>query len=148
MKKKLLIILFVVAFIAFGIGYYKYTQYYYGAKCYQEFSIKTEEDTYTVNYAPAMAIPVSLDNPSRNAIDSSNSYYLSYHLLDADGKEIETDGCRTPIDVNPFSTQDLEMSFEVPEAGTYILVLDIVKEGEFWFENMEGQPTEITVTVK
>lgn len=148
MKKKLLILLFIVALAAFGFGYFKYTQYYYGSKCYQEFSIETEKASYTFNYAQTLTIPVSLGNTSRTSVDTSNGFYLSYHLLDENGKELVYDGIRTIIDVAPFSKQDVEMSFEVPEPGTYTLVIDVLDEGELWFENGGGTVKEVTVTVK
>lgn len=148
MKKKLLILLFIVALAAFGFGYFKYTQYYYGEKCYQEFVIETQKDSYTFDYAPALSIPVSLKNNSRTSVDTSNGFYLSYHLLDANGKELVYDGIRTIIDVGPFSEQDVEMSFEVPEPGTYTLILDVLDEGELWFEKGGGTVKEISITVK
>lgn len=148
MKKKLLILLFILAFVAFGIGYYKYTQYYYGTQCYQEFTIDTQMDSYTFPYRQTLSIPVSLGNNSRNSVDTSNGYYLSYHLLDKDGKELVHDGIRTILDVAPFSGQDVEMSFEVPEPGTYTLVIDVLKEGSLWFEDGGGTVKKVTVVVE
>lgn len=147
MKKKLLILLFLIVFLAFGIFYYKYTRYYYGDKCYQEFVIETEKDAYTFDYAPAFTIPVHLENHSRLSIDSGNGFYLSYHILDENGNELVHDGVQTVLDVNPFSEQDLEMTFAVPEPGTYTMVVDALKVGELWFEAGGGTPKEITLTI-
>lgn len=148
MKKKLPILLFIIAFLAFGFFYYKYTQYYYGDKCYQEFVIETEKDSYTLDYAPSFSIPVSLENNSRTSVDTSNNYYLSYHLLDENGNELVHDGILTVVDVGPFSSQDVEMAFQIPEPGTYTLVLDMLQEGVLWFENNGGTVKNITITVK
>lgn len=148
MKKKLLILLFIAALLVFGVFYYKYTQYYYGDKCYQEFVIETEQDAYTIDYTAASTIPVHLENPSRNSVDTSNGYYLSYHILDENGNEIVHDGVQTIIDVGPFSTQDVEMTFEVPAPGTYTMVVDVLKEGVLWFESGGGTVKNITITVK
>lgn len=137
----------VAVLLLLGYGYYRYTNYYYGKQFYAECSIKTEQDSYNFSSGDTLAIPVTVKNPSRISLTQSNNYFLSYHLLDASGKELEADGERTPLNVDPFRSETLSMDFEVPESGSYQLEIDVVRDGYYWHGDLGGKTTTISVTV-
>lgn len=131
-----------------GFGYYRYTNYYYGAQFYKECAIITEKDSYTFSGRDKRNIPVTVKNPSRVSLTQSNNYFLSYHLLDASGKEVDRDGERTPLNVDPFRSETLSMDFQVPEPGSYQLEIDVVRDGYYWHEDLGGKTTTISIFVK
>lgn len=131
-----------------GYGYYRYTNYYYGSQFYKECAITTEKDSYAFSGKDKLSIPVTVKNPSRVSLTQSNNYFLSYHLLDASGKELDRDGERTPLNVAPFRSETLSMDFQVPDSGSYQLEIDVVRDGYYWHEDLGGNTITIAVSVK
>src|SRR5262245_22785219 len=61
---------------------------------------------------------------------------LSYHWLDRAGQPVDFDGVRAllPDDLPPGAEVELELQVEPPpQAGDYLLALDMVEEGVAWF---------------
>ena len=114
------------------------------------------ENTETVKAVPGeiLAIPLTLNNETTNITLSSLSdvpFYLSYHILDSDGKEYLYDGIRTEIeDINPLSSLDTEINIEAPtEKGRYILQITFVQENRIWGENYSDKlPVELELVVE
>ncbi len=131
-----------------GYGYYRYTNYYYGEQFYKDCTITTTEDSYTFSKGDNLSIPVTVDNNSRDSLTKTSNYYLSYHLLDASGKELDKDGLRTDLNAAPFRSETLSMDFEVPEAGSYQLEIDVVRDGYYWHKDLGGKTTTVSVTVQ
>lgn len=60
---------------------------------------------------------------------------LSYHIYNEDGNEVVWDGERTPLEVDIKFNHQQRLDIRTPEsAGNYKIVIDLVKEGEKWFE--------------
>jgi hypothetical protein len=91
-----------------------------------------------------------IKNTSNTIINSANGYFLSYHLLSSDGKLLEFDGLRTPIqDLKPGQTQDIEINIKIPvQKGNYILEADVVKEGEYWLSEKGSNTSRSKLIVK
>ena len=87
-------------------------------------------------------IPWNANGP--NPID------LSYHLFDPSGKVVVWDGPRTPLgsDVAPGTSVNLTLSYVAPNtAGTYTLVVDLVREGVSWFQFLGSAPFRQSIVV-
>src|SRR5438067_2191244 len=72
-----------------------------------------------------------------------NPVDLSYHLLDGDGNAIIWDGPRIPLggDMAVGASKQFTIGYTAPTtAGTYTLVIDLVREGVAWFQSLGSQP--------
>ena len=72
-----------------------------------------------------------------------NPVDLSYHLLDANGNPVLWDGPRIPLggDIAVGASRQLTIGYTAPStAGTYTLVIDLVREGIAWFGSLGSQP--------
>ena len=72
-----------------------------------------------------------------------NQVDLSYHLLDANGNAVIWDGPRIPLggDIAVGASKQLTIGYTAPTtAGTYTLVIDLVREGLAWFQTLGSQP--------
>lgn len=79
------------------------------------------------------AIPSSLDQ----------QFFLSYHWYQ-DGDIVEWDGLRTPLELNLWYGHQQDIRLATPaKPGTYILQLELLKEGDDWY----GNPSQIAVNV-
>lgn len=147
--KKLLIVLCILAiFLVLGYGYYRYTDYYYGKQIYMNCKISSEKTAYEFSKDDKLVIPITIDNQSRSALQESDSYFVSYHLLDMEGNVVEKDGERTPINIPPFRSAEVPMAFYVLEPGDYQLKIDVLREGRYWHEELGGSTYTVTVSVK
>ena len=147
-KSFFITICILAVLLVLGYGYYRYTNYYYGQQFYKGCIITTEADSYTFSDGDSLSIPVTIKNHSRVSLTKNNNYYLSYHLLDASGKELDNNGIRTPLNADPFRIETLSMDFEVPEDGSYQLVIDVVRDGYYWHGDLGGKTTTVSITVK
>jgi SpoIID/LytB domain protein len=80
----------------------------------------------------------------------ANPVNLSYHILDSAGRAVVWDGPRTSLgaDVLPGASKDLSVTLVVPgQTGSYMLVVDLVREGIGWFEGPDSQPARVPLTV-
>jgi stage II sporulation protein D len=72
-----------------------------------------------------------------------NPINLSYHLLDANGRPLIWDGPRIPLggDIAVGASKQFTIGYTAPTtAGTYTLVVDLVREGVAWFQTLGAQP--------
>src|SRR5438445_774024 len=72
-----------------------------------------------------------------------NPVDLSYHLFDANGNPVIWDGPRIPLggDIAVGASKQFTISYTAPTtAGTYTLVIDLVREGLAWFQTLGSQP--------
>jgi hypothetical protein len=147
--KHFLITLGILAILLFfGYCYYRYTNFYYGEQFYKDCTLTTQQDAYTFAQGDPLSIPVTVKNHSRVSMTTSSNYYLSYHLLDENGKELDVESVRTDLEIAPFRSQEVSLSFQVPGPGTYQLEADVVREGYYWYADLGGNPITVTVTVR
>jgi len=78
-------------------------------------------------------IELKLVNNSNIDLIKKDNFYISYHLLDKDGKMIKFDNVRTIIDIEANSSKNLKLKIEPLDSNKYFLIIDIVKEGSYWF---------------
>jgi Wzt C-terminal domain len=104
-------------------------------------------------YGEQANIGVTIVNSSEQ-VWVGNSFHpvnLSYHWLNDSGEMLVFDGMRTPLPaggIDPGRSLNAEMLVEAPhKAGTYILVLSLVKESIWWFEDQGFEPARLTVEV-
>jgi hypothetical protein len=97
-------------------------------------------------------VPVTLTNSGNipwNAA-GANPINLSYHILDGAGRAIVWDGARTSLggDVLPGQSKTVNLAFSVPgSSGSYMLVVDLVREGIGWFEATGSAPARVPLSV-
>jgi len=75
---------------------------------------------------------------------------LGAHLLTERGSELRWDYGRAelPRDLAPAGEESLELRLRAPgEPGRYLIELDLVAEGHFWFEDAGGRVASIPLTV-
>lgn len=148
LKTFIISLVILCVLLVLGYGYYRYTNYYYGQQFYKECLISSKSDSYVFSDGEKLEIPVFVDNNSRNTLKSSNNYYLSYHLLDESGKELDHDGLRTPLGAGAFSSQEVAMGFEIPKPGAYQLEVDIIREGYYWHGDLGGKTLKLNIMVE
>lgn len=76
---------------------------------------------------------------------------ISYHWRQMDEKVAVWDGVVTPLksDIKKGDVQKLDLAIKSPPApGTYVLEIDALQNGAFWFGGAGSQTARITVTVK
>lgn len=83
--------------------------------------------------------------------EEKNPCFLSYHILDKEGKIILYDNRRysLPRKIIPAQSVDMAVTIRSPLGkGKYILEFDIVREGIAWFKDYGSKTSEITLLVK
>ncbi len=94
-------------------------------------------------------IPVTIvNNGDTPYTDPTN---ISYHLFDVNGKEILHDGERTALELPIAPGKDKEQDVRVyapKEAGAYVVQVDLVKEGQYWFADKGMAQVRLPVEVK
>lgn len=100
-------------------------------------------------------IPVVIKNtgktPWKNQNETVNAVNLSYIWKDKAGNTILKTEERTPLpkSIRPGKKVKLDaMVTSPPEPGQYVLQLDLVKEREFWFSEVNSNPYTALVNVK
>jgi peptidoglycan hydrolase-like amidase len=72
-----------------------------------------------------------------------NPVNLSYHLLDGNGNAVLWDGPRIALggDIAVGASKQVTINYTAPStAGTFTLVVDLVREGIAWFQGLGSQP--------
>lgn len=101
----------------------------------------------------ALSVTVTVNNTS-NFIWShagSNPVHMSYRVLDANKRQVITDGIRTglPIDLLPGQKVTELLQVKAPEQpGSYIVQLDMVQEGVTWFGEKSGDISFVKLYVQ
>lgn len=76
---------------------------------------------------------------------------LSYHLLDANQREVVFDGPRTPLPRDVQAGEELVVSARVvapKEEGDYVVLWDLVQEGVSWFSQMQNPSARTFLSVR
>lgn len=115
--------------------------------------ITSKIDSITAQKGQTVNVELRLVNEGSYIWDNSkgNPVYLSYHLLDKDGKIIKYDNERFAIPgVVPYKYFiNINPQIKVPDkSGTYILEFDIVREGITWFKDKGSKTLKIILNVK
>jgi len=94
-------------------------------------------------------IPVTITNKGDTTYNDPTN--ISYHWFDANGKEIVHDGDRTalklPIPAGAESSEAVRV-YAPKESGAYVVQVDLVKEGQYWFADKGMAPVRLPVEVK
>jgi SpoIID/LytB domain protein len=96
-------------------------------------------------FSEAKSVQLTVTNTGNQPWIASgpNPVNLSYHLLDGNGSALVWDGPRTPLggDIAVGASRQLTIGYTAPTtAGTYTLVVDLVREGVAWFGSLGSQP--------
>jgi len=73
---------------------------------------------------------------------------ISYHLYDADGENLISEGIRTDFNntVRPGETVKKTIGVYLPRTcGRYSLSIDLLKEGKFWFKDRGNSPLRLEI---
>ena len=87
----------------------------------------------------------------KNHLESINAVNFSYIWKDKDGNVILKNEERTPLPLSVKSGKKIKLDVMVTapqEPGEYILEIDLLKEKEFWFSEVNSQPFTSSVNVK
>lgn len=91
-------------------------------------------------------------NYMKDTVRPGNSYFISYHLYDAEGKTVAYDNRRFPLPRilrrNKGTAFDLPIYFDHAKSGNYYAEFDIVKEGKFWGSAKNWQTCRIRLNLK
>jgi glycosyltransferase involved in cell wall biosynthesis len=83
--------------------------------------------------------------------EGDKGFFLSYHWRDESGILVRKEGKRTPLPslVRGGASLQLNMRIEAPPiSGTFVLELDMVREGVTWFSEAGAECKPITITVE
>jgi hypothetical protein len=96
----------------------------------------------TVESGQNIAVEAKVKNKMYYVLGSKDNYFISYHIYDENGKIVQFDNPRTDIqDIEPGNADYVEINIQAPaEKGRYKLIIDIVKEGEYWFKDRGEKP--------
>ena len=103
--------------------------------------------------AETKTLPVTIANGGNVPWSSlgTNPVKLSYHWFDASGsKVVSWDGVRTalPSNVDPGASVTVQLSVVMPAfPGSYLLSVDMVREGVAWFSTLGSAPASVPFTV-
>jgi len=87
----------------------------------------------------------------KNHKESVNAVNLSYIWKNKEGKIILKTEERTPLPrtIKPGKTIKLDMRVTTPsESGEHVLEIDLLKEKEFWFSEVNSKPYTVPINVK
>src|SRR5256885_8839667 len=103
-------------------------------------------------FGEAKTIQMTVTNTGNQPWNATgpNPVDLSYHLLDANGNAVIWDGPRIPLggDIAVGASKQFTIGYTAPTtAGTYTLVIDLVREGLAWFQTLGSQPFRQSFTV-
>jgi stage II sporulation protein D len=96
-------------------------------------------------FGEAKTVQMTVTNTGNQPWTASgpNPVDLSYHLLDGNGNPLIWDGPRIPLggDMAVGTSKQFTIGYTAPTtAGTYTLVIDLVREGVSWFQGLGSQP--------
>jgi FkbM family methyltransferase len=119
-----------------------------------EGSIQAEISNVELSAGILAEFSVTINNRSNSAWHGygNKPILLSYHWLNADGSTHLYDGLRTPLAceiIEPGKQAKDIINVQTPQiAGKYTLILTVLQEGIYWFEDMGFLPALIEVKVK
>ncbi|HUG05592.1 MAG TPA: SpoIID/LytB domain-containing protein [Candidatus Limnocylindria bacterium] len=97
-------------------------------------------------------VPIVLKNTGAATWNAAapNNINVSYHWSDAAGKTVIWDGLRTPLaaNVDPGASANVTLKLGTPrDPGTYMLTIDLVREGVGWFGSLGSTPYQVPASV-
>lgn len=100
------------------------------------------DTSITTDAGQNIQVKAKVKNKMYYVMSSKDNYFISYHLYSESGSLIEFENPRINIeDIEPGWADDVEIQIKAPsEKGKYKIVIDIVKEGEYWFEARGDKP--------
>lgn len=94
-------------------------------------------------------IPVLITNKTETAYNDPTN--ISYHWFDVNGKEIVHDGERTALKLPLAASAESDVTIRISapkNPGAYVVQVDLVKEGQYWFADKGMAPIRLPVEVK
>jgi len=80
-------------------------------------------------------LKLSIDSGIVFPSNARHQFYISYHVYDKEGNTIEWDGLRNFVEMDFKYNFEQRIEVKVPnQEGEYRIEIDLVKEGEAWFE--------------
>lgn len=106
--------------------------------------------TVCINGGEQTSVMVRVKNTGNKILSSEQNYFLSYHLLDRNGKKLIFDNIRTKIpELQPGEVKDISMRVQAPlKAGKYIIEADVVQEGVTWLKEKGNETAKGKLIVK
>jgi hypothetical protein len=94
---------------------------------------------YVVSDADAfVVVPIKIVNHTEHLLrsipDAVNQTFLSYHLYDATGKLVDSDGLRSALELDVQQSAITGLTIDLPAKGLYKVVVDFVTENKRWWE--------------
>lgn len=80
-------------------------------------------------------LKLSIDSGIVFPSNASHQFYISYHVYDKEGNIVEWDGLRNFVEMDFKYNFEQRIEVKAPSVvGEYLIVIDMLKEGEAWFE--------------
>ncbi len=80
-------------------------------------------------------LKLSIDSGIVFPSNEKYQFYISYHIYDSEGNLVEWDGIRTLIEMDFKYNFEQRLEIKAPvKKGKYVVEIDLIKEGEKWFE--------------
>jgi len=94
-------------------------------------------------------IKARIKNKMYYVMGSDDQYFLSYHIYDETGNLIQFENPRTYLEgIEPGSTENIDLQIKaLMGKGKYRIVIDVVKEGGYWFAEKGESPGVLYLTV-
>jgi|GEM_PF-1471822 len=148
-RKRILgkIILVFIAILYLLIFMYV-THRYINANRYWD--IELASTNLNANLGQVFTVKVNLKNKMYFPVSSNDGYFVSYHILTEDGHMYTFDNERTVFEeIKPGLSREVDVLIKAPNAsGKYIIEIDIVKEGEYWFSDRGEKTGLLYLTVQ
>ena len=122
-----------------------------------EASLSCDQKELTIIKNGKISVPIVVENRgTKNLLSTggANPVFLSYHINDSEGKTVIFDGVRFAFsDILRANQQEkvvavLDNNFLNLFPGKYVVEFDLVKEGEFWFEQRGTKSLSLVLIVK
>ena len=128
-KKRIILITFSVAYLIF----FAFVVFQYART--PRFIAFHAQSTLTKTVGETAFIVVDITNRTLEPLTSNDNFFLSYHLFSTEGYMLQHDNVRSRIEYIPPGRRGPAILTVGPidSPGQYILEVDVLKEGAFWF---------------
>lgn len=115
--------------------------------------LSTEKESYEFSQNDnEYLINVKIQNNANRMLGSAEDlkFFLSYHVYNLNGEVLAHDNIRSPFEKNIYSGEKGETVLHMTplEKGEYIIGIDVLQEGETWFDLEENTEIKVRLTVK
>ena len=121
------------------------TFFYISSNRYADFTCPVVVETTA---GAPVSIPVRVRNKGHSLMASTEGFFLSGEIA-AEGQTTQTELPRAKVDLAPGRAGVYSLDFIAPpQAGNYLVRIDIVKEHEYWLSDKGNKPAYVRLVAK